>query len=298
MKGVKELKARIKSIGNIRKVTSTMELVATTKMKKLQGRAEATRPFADAIRAMMSRVARHAPEDTSPLLVAPSEVKRECVIVIGGTKGLCGPFNSNLSRKAVSHVREVEKKDVEVDVYTLGRRATLLFQKIKQSFAGSYDGRLEYADYRAMSKVMASLAESFVEGNYQRVSLVYTAFESVVKFVPTVETLLPLAALPTGGEEEGDDAEVAGGEIEYIMEPSPKEILARLIPKSLEMKFFNAVLESLASEFAARRIAMKNATDAAGDMIDDLTREYNKARQAGITAELLEIAAGAEALKG
>ena len=294
MKGVKELKARLGSIGNIKKVTSTMELVATAKMKKLQERALASRPYADAIRAMMAQVAAHAPADVSPLLEVPEKVERECIVVVAGTKGLCGAFNANVLRHATKLIEERMNAGVEVSVFAVGSRSELFFRKIKADVVGAYEGKLETADYRSVAMVMRDLADAFLEGTYQRVSLVYTSLESAVRFTPTSQQLLPLASLPVADEGEAE----AAAELDYIMELSPEVILSRLIPKSLEMTLFSAVLESLASEFAARRIAMKNATDSASDMIDDLTREYNKARQTGITAELLEITAGAEALKG
>ena len=293
MKGVKELKARLGSIGGIKKVTSTMELVATAKMKKLQERALASRPYADTISAMMARVAAFAPADVSPLLKNPEEVSRECVIVIAADKGLCGAFNANLLRKAVNYIAERQNEGVEIETYTFGRRATGAMEKLGFESAGRCETKLETVTYMEIAMAMRGLGERFVAGEIQRVTMITTEFKSAVSFVPKVEGMLPLAQ-EEPAEEENESAE----ELDYIMEPSPEEIMKRLIPKTLEMKLFNGVLESLASEFAARRVAMKNATDSASDMIDDLRREYNKARQAGITGELLEIIAGAEALNG
>lgn len=293
MKGVKELKARLGSIGGIKKVTSTMELVATAKMKKLQERALASRPYADTISAMMARVAAFAPADVSPLLKNPEEVSRECVIVIAADKGLCGAFNANLLRKAVNYIAERQNEGVEIETYTFGRRATGAMEKLGFESAGRCETKLETVTYMEIAMAMRGLGERFVAGEIQRVTMITTEFKSAVSFVPKVEGMLPLAQ-EEPAEEENESAE----ELDYIMEPSPEEIMKRLIPKTLEMKLFSGVLESLASEFAARRVAMKNATDSASDMIDDLRREYNKARQAGITGELLEIIAGAEALNG
>lgn len=293
MKGVKELKARLGSIGNIRKVTSTMELVAGAKMKKLQERAMATRPYAQAIRAMMAQVAQHAPAEVSPLLRTPETVERECVIVIAADKGLCGAFNTNVFRKAMEYISERKAAGVEISVYTFGLRAERFFQKIGANFAGALEEKLEGVGHRRVAAAMRLLAEDFVADKFQRVSLVRTELRSAASFVPTSTTMLPLAA----EDVEGEDKE-SSFELDYLMEPSPEEILERLIPKSLEMNLLSAVHESLAAEFASRRIAMKNATDSAGEMIDELRMEYNKARQASITGEILEITAGAEALQG
>ncbi|MCB9831995.1 MAG: ATP synthase F1 subunit gamma [Planctomycetes bacterium] len=291
MKGVKELKARLKSVGNIKKVTSTMELVATAKMKKLQERALATRPYADTIRAMMSRVASFVGDDISPLLARPEKVERECVVLVAGDKGLCGAFNANVIRKAWNYVKDRKAEGIAVDSYTFGRRATGAMKKLKVTSFGFCAERVELVSYREVADVMRLLAGAFVRGEYQQVTLVFTELKGTMSFNPTVETLLPLPVAEKADEE-------SEAELDYILEPSPEMIMSRLIPKSLEMKLYNGVLESLASEFASRRVAMKNATDSASEMITDLTREYNKARQAGITSELLEITAGAEALKG
>ncbi|MEQ8764254.1 MAG: ATP synthase F1 subunit gamma [Planctomycetota bacterium] len=296
MKGVKELKARLKSIGNIRKITSTMELVATAKLRRLQERAVASRPYADAIRQMISQVAAVAPEKASPLLAVPDEVERECVVVIAADRGLCGAFNANIFRKAHGYIREREAEGVKVEVYTFGRRAARFFDRVRAEVLGNCEDPVEKIGYRRVAGIMASLIDDYLEGRLQKVTVIYTRFESVVTFKPTIEGLLPFEADP----EEAGDAEVARtqAESDYIMEPSAEDILSKLLPKSLEMRLFAGILESLASEFAARRMAMKNATDAADDMSEELTMEYNKARQAGITGDLLDIVAGAEAQAG
>lgn len=290
MKGVKEIKARLGSVGNIKKVTSTMELVAAAKMKKLQDRAMASRPYAEAIQSMMGQIASHVSDDVSPLLAVPDSVERECLVVVGADKGLCGAFNSNLYRAAVAHMKAAEAEGVEVEVYTFGARTAKFFNKLGTKFVGAALERMEQIEYRRVAEAMAGLASDFEAGRFQRVSVVFTYMESAMKFEPRVVDLLPVPKIETD-----DDSAAA---MDFIMEPSPSIIMKRLIPKSLEMKLFNGVLESLASEFASRRMAMKNATDSASDMIDDLTMEYNKARQSGITGELLEIVAGAEALNG
>lgn len=291
MKGVKEIKARLGSVGNIKKVTGTMELVAAAKMKKLQDRALASRPYAEAIQTMMGQIAAHVPDDVSPLLAEPASVERECLVVVGADKGLCGAFNSNLYRVALNHMKASQDDGIEVEVYTFGARAAKFFNKLGTTFVGAAEERMEQIDYRRVAEAMSGLADDFITGRFQKVSVIFTYMESAMKFEPRVVDLLPVPKVESA-KDEGSAA------IDFIMEPTPSVIMQRLIPKSLEMKLFNGVLESLASEFASRRMAMKNATDSASDMIDDLTLEYNKARQSGITGELLEIVAGAEALNG
>ncbi len=300
MKGVKELKARLKSIGNIRKITSTMELVAGAKLRRLQDRALSSRPYASAIRKMIAQVTRVAPENASPLLAVPDKIERECLIVIAADRGLCGAFNANIFRKAHKYLREREAAGVKMEVYTFGRRSARFFDRVRADVLGNCEDSVEKIGYRRVAGIMGSLVDDYLEGRIQKVSVLYTWFKSAVSFQPILEPLLPFEPEAAEGEREGvgEDAEAASGESDYIMEPSPEAILAQLLPKSLEMRLFAGILESLASEYAARRIAMKNATDAADDMSEELTMEYNKARQAGITGDLLDIVAGAEAQAG
>ena len=298
MKGVKELKARIKSVANIRKVTSTMELVAAAKMRKLQERALQSRPYSNAIRSMVGEVGRHVSGGAFALLHEPAKVERELMIVVGADKGLCGAFNANLSRAAFNHLKARRAEGTTCEVYCFGKRVEKFFMKIEAPILGALEEKVEKVDYRRVATAVRAATKDFIEGKYQRVSLVYTWFRSPTVFEPRVDTLLPIPLPKPEAKGSGAAAAAVAVELDYIMEPSPVEILDRLLPKSVEMKLYAAVLESLASEFAARRIAMKNATDAADDMNVDLTMEYNKARQSGITGELLEIVAGAAALTG
>jgi F-type H+-transporting ATPase subunit gamma len=291
VKGVKELKARIKSVASIRKVTSTMELVAGAKMRKLQDRALQGRPYRFAVRDMVDRVSGRISDATFALLVEPADVPKQLVIVVGADRGLCGAFNANLARAAWNHVKDLRAKGVDVAVYAIGKRVERFFAKVGVPIAAAVEEAVERVDYRRSAALARSVMREFIEGKYQRVSLVYTWFKSPTTFEPRVESLLPIPRVETPADAKVED-------LDYIMEPSPVAILERLLPKSVEIKLYAAVLESLASEFASRRIAMKNATDAADDMTVDLTMEYNKARQSGITAELLEIVAGAAALTG
>ena len=291
MKGVRELRRRLKGVKNIKKITKAMEMVAGTKLRRLQERALATRPFANSIEAMMRRVAAFADPAASPLLRVPESCTDEALVIVGADKGLCGSYNSNLFRAGVQHLAALRQAGVTPHLFVYGKRAQAFFAKIRDlDIVRAFPDPVEKIEYRQVRRVLAELTRGFEEGRWQRVRIVYTAMKSVVVFKPTVQDVLPLAAPATAG--------AAKAAVEYLMEPTPDRILERLIPRYLEMQLYAAVLESLASEFASRRMAMKNATDNAEEMTLHLTMEYNKARQTGITAELLEIVGGAEALKG
>ena len=286
MKGVKELKVRIKSVTNIQKITRAMEMVAATKLRKLQDRAMATRPFADRIESMMRRVAEHADPAASPLLEVPDRVETEAVVVVAADKGLCGAYNTNLLRSAVAAVTASKEEGVATRLYLVGRKAQMFFGKVADAdLAWVYPNSVEKVEYGDIRRVMDLLVGAFTAGEVQRVRVIYSKMASMALFVPTTQDLLPVAPPESTGEE-------ATAEADYILEPSADTIMKRLLPRYLEMQLYAAVLESLASEFAARRMAMKSATDAADDMLGTLGMEYNKARQEGITGELLDIVGG------
>lgn len=285
MKGVRELKARLKGVANIKKITRAMELVAATKLRRLQERALATRPFASRLEAVMQRVAEHVDPAASPLLETPEKVTREAVVVVGADRGLCGSYNSNLHRAARSHLVSLEQAGIECEAHIFGKRANLFLKKggyaAETFFYGVAMEKIEYGDVK---RVMQDLVAAFTSGRVQRVSIVSTRMKTLASFVPGTQQLLPVAP-PAANE----DASASEEQLQYLLEPSPQEIMDQLLPKYLEMQLFAAVLEALASEFASRRVAMKSATDNAQDMLNSLRTEYNKARQAGITGELLDI---------
>ncbi|HYC78140.1 MAG TPA: ATP synthase F1 subunit gamma [Planctomycetota bacterium] len=292
MKGVRELKRRLKGVKNIRKITKAIELVAGTKLRRLQDRAAATRPFAAQLEGILRRVAAYADVHASPLLKAADEVKRVAVIVIASDKGLCGSYNSNVFRAATPFLRELKAAGKEADLYVLGRRAATFFGKLKDvRLEWVYPDALEKIEFKRVKALMGELVRRFVEDKVQEVVILYTAMKGAMSFKPTLQRVLPVPRPETGSKDASPPA------VDYILEPTPQEIMARLLPRFLDMQLYAAILESLASEFASRRAAMKNATDNADEMASALNKEYNKARQSGITAELLEITGGAEALR-
>jgi F-type H+-transporting ATPase subunit gamma len=289
VKGTRELKRRLKGVKNIRKITKALELVAGTKLRRLQERAAATRPFADQLEGILRRVAAFADVEVSPLLKEAPEVKDVAVVVMAADKGLCGSYNSGVFRTAAPFLRALKAEGKTPHLYAFGRRAAAFFGKLKDvDLKWVYPDPFEKIDFRRAKALTTELAKGFIEGKHQEVWVVYTSVKGAASFKPTTQKILPI---PRPKASDGAKDEFC------ILEPTPAEIMERLLPRFLDMQLFAAALESLASEFASRRIAMKAATDNADEMSATLNQEYNKARQTGITGELLEIVGGAEALR-
>jgi F-type H+-transporting ATPase subunit gamma len=290
-KGTKELKRRITGVKNIQQITAAMEMVATQKLKRLQQRADAARPFADKIQQMVARLAGSVRSDLSPLL-QPREVKRSANLVVSSDKGLCGGYNGNLVRMVLATV----PRDAGGTEWTrvLGSKGQVLLRAKGVALGEDYADHVEKLDFTRVRNIARELVQGFLDGSVDEVRVFYTAYLSAVSQRPTAVTLLPIRPESLAPAEAGA---APGPEAVFIVEPTPDELLRQLLPKYLEVKLYSAVLESLASEFTARRNAMKQATDAADEMIDALRRQYNRARQESITKELLEVVSGAEALK-
>ncbi|MFG0318190.1 MAG: ATP synthase F1 subunit gamma [Planctomycetota bacterium JB042] len=287
-KGIRELKGRIRGVGNIAKITRAMEMVATTKLKRLQERAEGARPYSDCLRAMVGRLADQVSADEFPLL-KKRDGGKVGLLAVTADKGLCGAYNSNMFKAISSFAKERPGRDVAL--FMFGARGAQYFRHRAPKLAEAYDDGMEKIPFVRVRDVVQAIAKRFVDGELTELHLASTRFESQARQVPEVRQLLPIDAEALLGE--GADA---GGD--FIFEPSVEEIFERLLPKYLEVQVYGAILEALASEMAMKRAAMKAATDAANDMIGGLTRQYNRARQEGITNELLEIIGGAEALNG
>jgi F-type H+-transporting ATPase subunit gamma len=289
MKGVKELRQRLKSVANIQKITKAMEMVATTKLRRLQERAQSTRPFAEKIEGMIRRVSAHVDPSCSPLLLVPDSVESEALIIVAGDRGLCGAYNSNVLRYSLAHLKALETEGVTPKAFVFGKRTQAFATRIRSlDVAHVYPAQVEKIAYRDVRRIVELVSKGFLEGDFQRVRMIYTHMRSMASFVPSTLDLLPVP------RQEDDD----GAAMDYILEPSPKVIMQRLLPRFLEMQVFAHILDALAAEYAARRMAMKSATDNADEMIGELTMEYNKARQTGITSDLLDIVGGVEALAG
>ena len=296
MASTQDLKRRVRSITNTRKLTRAMELVASARLRRAQMRIEAMRPYADRMLELMAGVSQAAGAVRLPLLERRENVERVAIVPVTGDRGLAGAFNAQVLRRAFAVMREVRAAGQEAVFYPSGKKAgsTLRFRKLEigQAWSGFSD-RPEYRDAQAMAH---ALAEAYINKDVDRVVIVYNAFVSPLVQRVTVRDVLPIPQDVLEGS--GDDDEQIGGTPDFIYEPEPEEILARLLPVYVETEIYRALLESAASEQGARMTAMRNASKAAGELIDSLTLAMNRARQAEITQEILEVVAGADALAG
>ena len=296
----RDVRNRIDSVKNIQKITRAMEMVAAARLRRAEQRIEALRPYADAIRRMTRDAARAAGNvPRLPILTEHEQISKVGLLVVAGDRGLAGAFNSNAVRAGVAAGREHMAEGQTVSYYASGRRpaSSLAFRglDVVQSFTGFSD-RPAYADAR---RIAESAMAAYIDGDIDQVEIFYNGYISPLTQVIRRETLLPLqraSVLTEGEEDEGDDS---GGErpritVEY--EPDPEEILKRLVPDYVEISIYRALLESTASEHGARMTAMRNASENASSLIEDYTLEMNRARQAEITQEILEVVAGAEGL--
>lgn len=294
MASVKELRIRIKSVGNIKQITRAMEMVSTTKLRRFQDRAVASRPYAEEIANLVQHLAGVlGKEALDQPLFQPGAGEKTALLIVSSDRGLCGAYNSNLFHKLEDwmkvHCAEHEIDESQIDFFVYGRKANRYLKKRKLTIAKYItEPALESIDFAAAARVARSLVDVFTSGQYRDVKILYTSFESMVRYTPTFADFLPVAP-PSGGEEK------SGGDV--ILEPDAKSIFEHLVPRYLETRIFNALLESLTSEYASRRFSMKNATDAATDMQKALKGQYNRLRQENITKELLDIVGGAEAVK-
>src|SRR3954470_18242712 len=297
MASTQDLKRRLRSITNTRKLTRAMELVASARLRRAQQRIEAMRPYADRMLELMAGVSQAAGAVRLPLLERRETIERIAIVPVTGDRGLAGAFNAQVLRRSLALMREAEGEGQKVVFYPSGKKAgsTLRFRRLEvgNAWAGFSD-RPEYSDAQTMAH---ALAEAYVEKEVDRVVIVYNAFVSPLVQKVTVRAVLPVPqdVLEQAGEAEQD---ATGGTPDFIYEPEPEEILARLLPVYVETELYRALLESAASEQGARMTAMRNASKAAGELIDSLTLAMNRARQAEITQEILEVVAGADALSG
>jgi len=291
-----DLKRRVRSITNTRKVTKAMELVASARLRRSQMRIEAMRPYADRMGELMAGVSQAAGAVRLPLLERRENVERVAIVPVTADRGLAGGFNAQVIRRALALMRELQASGQEVVWFSTGRKAasTLRFRRL--NVAQSWIGFSERPSYNDAQSVAHAVSEAFVNREVDRVVIVYNAFVSALVQRVTVRDLLPIPQEALEGTESGEDD--AGFTPDFIYEPEPEEILARLLPVYVETELYRALLESAASEQGARMTAMRNASKAAGELIDNLTLAMNRARQAEITQEILEVVAGADALAG
>jgi F-type H+-transporting ATPase subunit gamma len=286
--GTKEFKRRIASVKNTQQITKAMKMVAAAKLRRAQEAAEASRPYTETLQGTLARLAAVAYDVKHPLLEKREEIRKVGYILVTADRGLCGGFNTNLIRTASDTMREDERK-IENGIIAVGRKGRDFFRKrsgnIDAEFVNLGDN-VSYADAREIGQYVTNAYEN---GEVDEVYLVFARFVNALRQIPTVTKILPIETL--------SQEETAGEHnIDYLYEPSAEDILLTLLPRYIGSQIYNSMLESKASEHGARMTAMGNATENAGEIIDNLTLEMNKARQKAITDEILDIVGGAEAL--
>ncbi len=294
----RELRRRIKSVQSTRKITKTMELVATSKLKRAQDRVIAARPYAAALAEVMGDL--YAPElaERFPLLrqpraPEPGVSRRVALIVITANRGLCGAFNANLIREARRRIEQLEADGGTVDLHLIGKKGITYFKFAKRPVASQRTDIGDKPRAEHAAEIVGPLMAQFESGALDAVEVVFARFKSAVSTPPTTLRILPIA--PPRAAEGGRGRQRA---VNYILKPSAEAILEQLLPLYVRNQIYRALVETAAAFLGAQRTAMKNATDNAGEIIELLQRTYNRARQAQITQELAEIVGGAEALKG
>ena len=294
MATVQELGRRVRAVTNTRKLTKAMELVASARLRRAQERIEVMRPFADRMLELMAGTARASASVRSLPLLQRREVRSVAIVPVTGDRGLAGAFNAQILRRAVALYRELQADGLDVRWLPVGRKgiSTLRFSRFRlEAEWGGFSDNPHYADAQAIAH---RLSELYVAEEVDRVVVVYNAFVSALTQRVTVTDVLPISEdMLKTDEEERERGRPSG---DFIFEPEPEQILERLLPVYLETELYRALLESAASEQGARMTAMRNATKSAGELIDNLTLAMNRARQAEITQEILEVVAGADAL--
>jgi F-type H+-transporting ATPase subunit gamma len=283
----KEIKTQIASITSTRKITSAMEMVAASKMRRAQDRMQSSRPYARSIRGVIQHLAKANPEYTH-LYMQSGEVKRVGFIIVASDRGLCGGLNINLFKATVSKMKEFHDQNVEMDICALGSKAISFFRNYGGNVVAAKGGLGDAPEAEQLVGAVKVMLDAYSEGKLDRLYVVSNEFVNTMTQKPTVDQLLPLQA--------EEDDESLNHHWDYIYEPEAKELLDGLLTRYIESCVYQAVVENNACEQAARMLAMKNATDNAGNLIDELQLVYNKARQAAITQEISEIVGGAAAV--
>ncbi|TFG59351.1 MAG: ATP synthase F1 subunit gamma [Deltaproteobacteria bacterium] len=290
MANLRAIRKRIGSVKSTQQITKAMKMVSAAKLKRAQDGIVAARPYARKMREVVQAVAGRAGKDAHPLL-SSRETKKVALLVITSDRGLCGGFNSNLLRAANRFLQETRENVGEVALYVVGRKARDFFRRRHVPMRKEYVGVLGALSYAHAEQIAGDLVDGFLAEEFDEVVIAFNEFRSAISQAVRIDKLFPVAF--EQAEEEGSETE-----IDYLYEPSREEILATLLPRYVEAQIFRMLLESVAGEHGARMTAMDSATNNAVDMISRLTLQMNRARQAAITKELLEIISGAEALKG
>jgi F-type H+-transporting ATPase subunit gamma len=284
----REIKRRIRSVENTRQITRTMEMVATSRLKRAQDRVVAARPYAEALGEVLGSLYDPSMVERYPLLRQPEDgAGKVALIFITSNRGLCGGFNANLIRRTQERLAELEGKGTEVELHAVGRKGIAFFKYVGRALALARQDIGDRPSAEDAAGLVAPLMERFESGELDAVEIIYAKFNSPLSTPPTLLPVLPIRPPATSGRTPN-----------YLLRPSAEALLEAVLPLYVRNQMYRALVETAASENGARRTAMKSATDNAGEMLDVLRRTYNRARQAQITQEIAEIVGGAEALKG
>lgn len=293
MANLKEIRTRISSVQGTRQITNAMKMVAAAKLRKAQDTIIQMRPYANKLQEILSHLTESLDSTQENVYGAVRDVNKVLIVAISSNKGLCGAFNANVAKKVIEVCNNQywkQKRDDQIDIISIGKKATDLLKNKKIKVSDEQNDLLDNMSYELVVALAEKIMRSFASGIYDEVQIVYNQFRNAAIQDLIVEQFLPV--LPSE-EDKGETTHA-----DYILEPSKELIVEELIPKSLKIQLYKTFLDSIASEHGARMTAMHKATDNASDLIKDLQLEYNKARQASITKEILEIVGGAEALKG
>ena len=287
MAGGREIKTKIKSVQNTRKVTRALEMVSASKIRKAQDRMKTSRPYARAMKQVIGHLAQANTDYQHPFMVERKDVKRVGFIIVSSDRGLAGGLNNNLFRKMLGEIRQWNEKGVEVDVVTIGQKASVYFRRVKVNMLASVSHLGDTPKLDQLIGVIKVMLDAYTEASLDRVFVVYNDFVNTMTQRAAFDQLLPLPAAET---------QVARHDWDYIYEPDAATVLDHVITRYIESLVYQAVLENIASEHAARMVAMKAASDNANKLIGTLQLVYNKARQAAITQEISELVGGAAAV--
>lgn len=286
MPNLKEIRSRIVSVGSTMQITSAMKMVSAAKLKRAQDNIVQMRPYSKKLTELLQDLTKNLDISEGGVFTKERKVKNKLLVVISSNRGLCGGFNANIIKKAIQSIKEEASKN-NTQVLSIGKKSSEFFSKNNYNILSTHDNVYSDLDFESVSKIAENIMDQFVDQKFDNITLIYNQFKNAATQSTIKETFLPIKLSKDNQETQTND---------YIFEPKKQEIVEHLIPKALKTQLYKAVLDSLASEHGARMTAMHKATDNASDLKDELTLSYNKARQAAITGEILEIVGGAEAL--
>jgi F-type H+-transporting ATPase subunit gamma len=293
---LKEVRIRIESIKSTQQITSAMKLVAASKLRRTQNAVQALAPYAAKLREILGNLSASIDSTEEAVYTAARPVQNVLLIVVTSNRGLCGPFNGNVIKAAKAHIDENYKeinKNGHLDIITIGKKGSDFFRKNKYNVVASNNEIFDTLTFAATSAIAESLMADFASKKYDKVEIIYNHFKNAGQQVLTIDQFLPIVQVKTP-----QDKKESGQHADYIFEPEKAVLVRELLPKMLKVQLYKTILDSFAAEHGARMTAMSQATENASELLKALKLSYNKARQASITKELLEIVSGAEALKG